>query len=100
MRLLSSPVPGETLGAEGATIEARRIIATAQAEADKITSEAEQRASEVYETERNRSVQRLTEVRDEFELLSSRLRALKEATDDMMTNALRDHDAIRRVFDE
>ncbi|MCH8992187.1 MAG: hypothetical protein IIA44_10625 [Acidobacteria bacterium] len=36
MRLLSSPVPGETLGAEGATIEARRIIAIAQAEADKI----------------------------------------------------------------
>ncbi len=100
MRLLSSPVPGETLGAESAKIEARRIIAIAKAEADKIIGDAEQRASQVYEAERNRSVQRLTEVRDEFELLSSRLRALKEATDDMMTNALRDHDAIRRVFDE
>ncbi len=100
MRLLSSPVPSETLGAEGATIEARRIIAIAQAEADKIIGDAEQRASQVYEAERNRSVRRLTEVRDEFELLSSRLRALKEATDDMMTNALRDHDAIRRLFDQ
>ncbi|GMQ84655.1 MAG: hypothetical protein BMS9Abin07_0219 [Acidimicrobiia bacterium] len=100
MRLLSSPAPGETLGTKDARNEARRIVAVAEAEADRIVSEAEQRASQVYEAERNRSVRRLTEVRDEFELLSSRLRALKEATDDMMTNALRDHDAIRRLFDE
>lgn len=99
MRLLSSPVPSETLGAEDARIEAHRIIAVAQAEANKIIGDAEQRASEVYEAERNRSVRRLTEVRDEYELLSSRLRALKEATEDMMTNALRDHDAIRRLFE-
>jgi tryptophanyl-tRNA synthetase len=45
-------------------------------------------------------VQRLTEVRDEYEQMSSQLRALKEATAEMMTNALRDHQAIRRAFDE
>jgi cell division septum initiation protein DivIVA len=86
-----------TLDTEKATAEAGRIIAAAQAEADRIIADARQRAA-VYESERDRSVQRLAAARDEYERLSSQLRALKEATEDMMTTALRDHQAIRQVF--
>ena len=97
---MTSPVQSQSLDLEEATLEARRLLATAQAEADEIVAEARRRATEVYETERNRSVKRLAEVRDEYELLSSRLRALKEAVEGVMTNALRDHRAIRQVLDD
>jgi uncharacterized protein YukE len=97
---MPSRVHSQAVDFEEAALEARRIIASAHEEAERIVAEARRSAAEVYEAERNRSVQRLTEVRDEYEMLSSRLRALKEATADMMTTALRDHRAIRRVFDE
>ena len=85
---------------EDATAEAREIIAAAHAEADQIIADARARAGDVYETERNRSVQRLAQMRDDYELLSSRLRALKDATDTMLRTAVRDHKAIRRVISE
>lgn len=97
---MSSPVQSQRIDAAEASAEAQRILAAAQAEAEQIIAEARRSAAEVYEAERTRSVHRLAEVRDEYERLSSRLRALKEATDDMVTNALRDHEAIRRVFND
>lgn len=83
-----------------ATAEARQIIAAANAEADRIIINARERATETYELELRRSVQRLAKTRDEYELLSRRLRALKEATVDLLTTAVRDHKAMRRVFDD
>ena len=83
-----------------ATAEAERVLATAHAEAEGILADATKQASEVYETERQRSIERLAKSRDEYEDLSRRLRSLKEATGDMLTNALRDHEAIRVVLDE
>jgi F0F1-type ATP synthase membrane subunit b/b' len=100
MGSMSTPVDGRTLTFEEATLEARRIVTDATDEAELIVAQAQQRATAVYEAERNRAVKRLAEVRDEYELLSSRLRALKEAIDRTMTGALRDHRAIRRVFDQ
>ncbi len=97
---MPSRVQGRSVDFEEAAIEARRIVAIAEDEAERILNDARSRATEVYEAERNRSVQRLVEVRDEYELLSSRLRALKEAIDDVMTAALRDHRPIRRVLDD
>jgi uncharacterized protein YukE len=97
---MSSRMQSRTVGFERAALEAEQVVAAAHAEAEAIIAEAQRSAAEVYEAERNRSVQRLTEVRDEYEQMSSRLRALKEATADMMTNALRDHHAIRRALDE
>lgn len=85
---------------EDATAEAREIISAAHAEADQIIADARLRATEVYESERNRSVQRLAEMRDEYETVSSRLRELKEATEAMLTTAVRDHGPIRRVLSE
>ena len=83
-----------------ATTEVERVLATAHAEAEGILADATKQASEVYETERQRSIERLAKSRDEYEDLSRRLRSLKEATGDMLTNALRDHEAIRVVLDE
>jgi DivIVA domain-containing protein len=83
-----------------ATTESERVLATAQTEAEAILAEATEQASEVYETERRRSIERLAKSRDEYEDLARRLRSLKEATGDMLTNALRDHEAIRVVLDE
>lgn len=97
---MSSQVQSHAVDAGDAAQEAKQIIAAAHAEADEIIAAARRSATEVYEAERGRSVQRLAEVRDEYERLSSRLRALKEATGEMMTNALRDHEAIRRLFDD
>jgi len=97
---MASSVQSRSLDFEDAAVEARRIVAAAHDEADQIVAEAQKSAAEVYEAERNRSVQRLAEVRDEYELLAGRLRDLKESTADMLTNALRDHRSIRRLFDE
>lgn len=97
---MSSRMQSRSVDFEHATLEAKRVVAAAHAEAEKIIDEARRNAAGVYEAERSRSVQRLTEVRDEYEQMSSRLRALKEATADMMTDALRDHQAIRQALDE
>jgi DivIVA domain-containing protein len=83
-----------------ATSESERVLATARSEADAVLSEAAEKASKVYEAERQRSIERLAKSRDEYEDLARRLRSLKEATGDMLTNALRDHEAIRVVLDE
>ena len=83
-----------------ATSESERVLASAQADAEVMLAEATERASEVYETERHRAIERLAKSRDEYEDLSRRLRSLKEATGDMLTNALRDHEEIRVVLDE
>lgn len=83
-----------------ATTESELVLATAQTEAEAILAEATEQASEVYKTERRRSIERLAKSRDEYEDLARRLRSLKEATGDMLTNALRDHEAIRVVLDE
>jgi DivIVA domain-containing protein len=83
-----------------ATSESERLLATAQTEAEAKLAEATEQASEVYETERRRSIDRLAKSRDEYEDLARRLRSLKEATGDMLTNAVRDHEAIRVVLDE
>lgn len=83
-----------------ATSESDRVLAAAEAEAEGALAEATTQASEVYETERRRSIDRLAKSRDEYEDLARRLRSLKEATGDMLTNALRDHEAIRVVLDE
>lgn len=83
-----------------ATSESERFLATAQTEAEAKLAEATKQASEVYETERRRSIDRLAKSRDEYEDLARRLRSLKEATGDMLTNAVRDHEAIRVVLDE
>ncbi len=96
----STRLDGRTLSFEEATLEARRIVSDANEEAERIVAEARTKATAVYEAERERAVKRLAEVRDEYEALASRLRALKEAVDATMTAALRDHKAIRRVFDE
>ena len=97
---MASSVQSRSADVEHASHEARRIVAAAREEAEGIVTEARRSASDVYESERNRSVKRLAEVRDEYELLAGRLRDLKESTAHMMTTALRDHRAIRRVFDE
>ena len=90
--------------AERALAEARaesdRLIDAAQSEAEGILAEATSRASEAYEAERRRAIERFAQSRDEYEDLARRLRALKEATGDMLTNALRDYEAIRVVLDE
>ncbi len=83
-----------------ATLESERVLATARSEAEAALSEAAEQASKVYEAERQRSIERLAKSRDEYEDLARRLRSLKEATGDMLTNALRDHEAIRVVLDE
>jgi DivIVA domain-containing protein len=83
-----------------ATSEAERVLEAAQSEAEAVLAEATEQASEVYEAERQRSIERLAKSRDEYEDLARRLRSLKEATGDMLTNALRDHEAIRVVLDE
>lgn len=83
-----------------ATSESERVLATARSEAEAVLSEATEQASKVYEAERQRSIERLAKSRDEYEDLARRLRSLKEATGDMLTNALRDHEAIRVVLDE
>lgn len=80
--------------------EAEEALKEAGTEAESILADATDRATEVYETERRRSIERLAKSRDEYEELARRLRALKEATGDMLTNALRDHEAIRVVLDE
>lgn len=89
----------ERLRAE-ALAESTRLIDSAHEEADAVLAEATARASEVYEAERRRAIERFAQSRDEYEELARRLRSLKEATGDMLTNALRDHEAIRVVFDE
>ena len=83
-----------------ASVESARLIDTARDESDAILAEATRRASEVYEDERRRAIERYAQSRDEYEDLARRLRSLKEATGDMLTNALRDHEAIRVVLDE
>ncbi len=83
-----------------ATTESERVLEAARTEADATLAEATEQASEVYETERRRSIERLAKSRDEYEDLARRLRSLKEATGDMLTNAVRDHEAIRVVLDE
>ena len=83
-----------------ADAESDRLIQAARGEADSILAEATRRASEVYEAERRRAIERFAQSRDEYEDLARRLRALKEATGDMLTNALRDYEAIRVVLDE
>ena len=83
-----------------AEAEAERLVQAARSEADGILAEATRRASEVYETERRRAIERFAQSRDEYEDLARRLRSLKEATGDMLTNALRDYEAIRVVLDE
>jgi DivIVA domain-containing protein len=80
--------------------EAERLVSAARSEAESILAEATRRASEEYETERRRAIERFAQSRDEYEDLARRLRALKEATGDMLTNALRDYEAIRVVLDE
>ena len=97
---MASSVQSRSVDFEHAALEGRRIVAAAHEEAQEIVAEARRSAAEVYEAERNRSVKRLAEVRDEYELMAGRLRDLKESTADMMTTALRDHRAIRRLFDE
>lgn len=89
----------ERLRAEAA-MEASRVEDAARVEADRVVAEATERASEVYEAERRRAIERFAQSRDEYEELARRLRALKEATGDMLTNALRDYEAIRVVLDE
>lgn len=83
-----------------AAAESEQVLAAAHAEAETMLAEASAQASEVYEAERRRSIERLAKSRDEYENLARRLRSLKEATGDMLTNALRDHEAIRVVLDE
>ena len=83
-----------------ATAESARLVDAARDESDAILAEATRRASEVYEAERRRAIERFAQSRDEYEDLARRLRALKEATGDMLTNALRDYEAIRVVLDE
>ena len=83
-----------------AVAESTRMVDMARNESDAILVEATQRASEVYEDERRRAIERFAQSRDEYEDLARRLRALKEATGDMLTNALRDYEAIRVVLDE
>jgi DivIVA domain-containing protein len=83
-----------------ADAEADRLIDAARTEAEGILAESTSRASEVYEAERRRAIERFAQSRDEYEDLARRLRALKEATGDMLTNALRDYKAIRVVLDE
>jgi DivIVA domain-containing protein len=80
--------------------EADRLVSAARSEAESILAEATRRASEVYEAERSRAIERFAQSRDEYEDLARRLRSLKEATGDMLTNALRDYEAIRVVLDE
>ncbi|MEN8113585.1 MAG: DivIVA domain-containing protein [Actinomycetota bacterium] len=80
--------------------DAERAIEEASGRAEAIIQEATEQASEVYETERRRAIDRLAQSRDEYEEIARRLRALKDATGDMLTNALRDHEAIRVVLDE
>lgn len=83
-----------------ATTESERVLASAESNAEATLAEATEQASQVYETERRRSIERLAKSRDEYEELARSLRSLKEATGDMLTNALRDHEAIRVVLDE
>jgi DivIVA domain-containing protein len=90
---------GDRIRADAAS-ESERFLTTAQTEAEAKLAEATEQASEVYETERRRSIDRLAKSRDEYEDLARRLRSLKEATGDMLTNAVRDHEAIRVVLDE
>lgn len=87
-------------GRVAAAAESDQVLAAAKSEADAVLAAATDRASEVYETERQRSIERLAKSRDEYEELARSLRSLKEATGDMLTNALRDHEAIRVVLDE
>jgi DivIVA domain-containing protein len=89
----------ERVRAESAS-ESEQVLENARTEAEATLAEATEQASEVYETERRRSIERLAKSRDEYEDLARRLRSLKEATGDMLTNALRDHEAIRVVLDE
>ncbi|MEN8233864.1 MAG: DivIVA domain-containing protein [Actinomycetota bacterium] len=83
-----------------ATRDAERAIEEASGSAEVIIQEATEQASDVYETERRRAIDRLAQSRDEYEELARRLRDLKDATGDMLTNALRDHEAIRVVLGE
>ena len=89
----------EALRSEAAA-ESARLVDAARDESDAILAEATRRASEVYEAERRRAIERFAQSRDEYEDLARRLRSLKEATGDMLTNALRDYEAIRVVLDE
>ncbi len=102
--LVESEVAAAREDAERVRVEAAsesdRILATAQTEAEATLAEATAQAAEVYETERRRSIERLAKSRDEYEDLARRLRSLKEAMGDMLTNAARDHEAIRVVLDE
>lgn len=103
-RLVEAEVEAVREDAERARVEAAsesdRVLTAARAEAEATLAKATTEASEVYETERRRSIDRLAKSRDEYEDLARRLRSLKEATGDMLTNALRDHEAIRVVLDE
>lgn len=83
-----------------ASRDAEKAIEEASGRAEAVIQEATDQASEVYETERRRAIDRLAKTRDEYEELARSLRALKDATGDMLTNALRDHEAIRVVLDE
>ena len=85
---------------EDAIRSADAAVETANRRATEIIQEATEQASEVYETERRRAIERLAQTRDEYEELARSLRALKDATGDMLTNALRDHEAIRVVLDQ
>ena len=83
-----------------AAAESTRLVELARDESDAILADATRQASEVYEDERRRAIERFAQSRDEYEDLARRLRSLKEATGDMLTNALRDYEAIRVVLDE
>jgi DivIVA domain-containing protein len=83
-----------------ATGASREEIAAAHEEAATVLADARNRAAEVYEEERRRSIERFAESRDEYEEVARHLRALKEATGDMLTNALRDYGAIRLVLED
>ncbi len=97
--IASAGTEAERLRTE-AQAESVRLVDAARSEADSVLAEATRRASEVYEAERRRAIERFAQSRDEYEDLARRLRALKEATGDMLTNALRDYEAIRVVLDE
>jgi len=99
IELATARSEADRAGAESRS-EAERLVSAARSEAESILAEATLRASEEYEAERRRAIERFAQSRDEYEDLARRLRSLKEATGDMLTNALRDYEAIRVVLDE
>jgi len=83
-----------------AAAASQQEMAAAHEEAAAVLADARNRAAEVYEEERRRSIERFAESRDEYEEVARHLRALKEATGDMLTTALRDYGAIRLVLED